>query len=274
MEYVLSIAGSDPCSGAGIQADIKTVSSLNAYGLSVITAITVQNTTGVRRSHPLAPGLVSAQLQALLEDIPVAAAKTGMLCNRAITEQVAQDWERHCLSFGAGSAVPPLVVDPVMNAQSGGQLLEPGAVDCLRERLLPLATIVTPNIAEAEILSGIKINGLSDMEEAGRQILRTGCSWVVVTGGHLPGACVDVALNRDSLIHFEGEHINSRNDHGTGCAFSAAISVFLARGEPVPDAIRMAKQYVAEALRSGFPPGRGSGVLNHFFGFNNQALAT
>lgn len=266
MKNVMTVAGSDSCGGAGIQADLKTFAALGVYGLSVITAVTAQNTLGVNAAAGLDPELVTAQLQAVMEDIPVAALKTGMLYDRPIIEAVAACLTAGVRRGGKEQTRPLLVVDPVMVSQSGHLLLQSRAIESLKTRLLPLARIATPNIPEAEVLCGRSINGIDDMVEAGRELLTTGCTWIVITGGHLPDRCVDVAVSREQTILLDGERIITANNHGTGCTFSAAAAALLARGASEPEAIRGAKTYVETAIRHGFAPGRGHGVLNHFPG--------
>lgn len=264
MKNVLSLAGSDSCAGAGIQADLKTFAALGVYGLSVITAVTAQNTLGVTAARGLEAGLVRAQLEALWDDIPVAAVKTGMLYSAAIIGEIAGFLASRCPE--EPDSLPPLVLDPVMVSQSGHRLLQNDAVTAMKERLFPLARIATPNIPEAEVLCGRRINGVEDMEEAARDLLSLGCPWIVITGGHLPERCVDVAVSRERTLLLEGERIATKNDHGTGCTFSAAIAAFLARGADEPEAISKARAYVEKSIRLGFTPGRGHGVLDHFHG--------
>ncbi|MBX5450228.1 bifunctional hydroxymethylpyrimidine kinase/phosphomethylpyrimidine kinase [Thermogemmatispora sp.] len=252
----LTIAGSDSSAGAGIQADLKTFAALEVYGLSAITAITAQNTLGVRAAFELPPELVEAQIDAVLEDLGADAAKTGMLATAPIIEAVARSVVRWKLR---------LVVDPVMAAKSGDPLLQPEAVAALRSVLLPLAEVVTPNLPEAEMLIGRHIETLEEMREAARAIHDLGARHVVVKGGHRLDAPVDIYFDGSSFNELRAERIETRHTHGTGCTFSAAIAAFLARGLPVTDAVAEAKRYVTEAIRHAPGLGHGHGPTEHFW---------
>jgi hydroxymethylpyrimidine/phosphomethylpyrimidine kinase len=252
----LTIAGSDSGGGAGIQADLKTFSAYRVFGLSVITAVTAQNSVGVQGVENLAPAFVARQLRSVLEDFGVDAAKCGMLSVAPIIEAVA----------GALAEYPidKLVVDPVMVAKSGDSLLQPDAVEALIRHVLPLALVVTPNLPEAEVLSGMAVSSREDMEEAARRIGKLGPRHVLVKGGHLKGDAVDILWNGREVTAFQVPRVESSNTHGTGCTFSAAIAAGLAKGRPLGEAVREAKAYVTKAIREGFALGRGVGQLRHF----------
>jgi hydroxymethylpyrimidine/phosphomethylpyrimidine kinase len=252
----LTIAGSDSGAGAGIQADLKTFAALGVYGLCALTAVTAQNTQGVRTASLLAPELVEAQIDAVLEDIGADAAKTGMLANSEIIEAVARCVARWKL---------PLVVDPVMVAKSGDPLLAPAAVTTLRRVLLPLATVVTPNLPEAEELSGLRIETVEDMHTAARALFDLGVRSVVVKGGHRTDRAIDVFFDGERFVEFPVERIVTPHTHGTGCTFSAAIAAFLARGLPLHRAVAGAKQYITEAIRRAPGIGKGHGPVEHFW---------
>jgi len=250
----LTIAGSDSGGGAGVQADLKTFASLGVYGTAAITAITAQNTLGVKGIQEVSPEIVKAQIEAVVEDIGVDAAKTGMLYSPEIIYTVAEEVEKH--SF-------PVVVDPVMIAKSGAPLLKKEAVDVLVRRLIPLATVVTPNIMEAEALSGIKICSLEDAKRAAEELGRLGAKAIVVKGGHMSlDKVYDTLYYEGKCKVYEAERIMSKNTHGTGCAFSAAIAAYLARGETVEEAVRKAKEFISQAIRFAYPVGKGFGPVN------------
>jgi len=252
----LTIAGSDSGGGAGIQADLKTFSAFRVFGMSVITAVTAQNSLGVQGVENLPPAFVALQLRSVLSDFGAGAAKCGMLSTAPIIEAVAATL--------ADDPVEKLVVDPVMVAKSGDALLQPDARQALIERVLPLALVVTPNLPEAESLAGIPVASRPDMEEAARRIHRLGPRYVLVKGGHLKGDAIDLLWNGKVFTAFRAPRIDSGNTHGTGCTLSAAIAAGLARGQAIGDAIRDAKAYVTRAIREGFAAGRGVGQLRHF----------
>lgn len=252
----LTVAGSDSGGGAGIQADLKTFTAFRVYGASVITAVTAQNTLGVKSVHAMEPRAVADQLEAVLEDLQVDAVKTGMLATAQLIATVATLLRDNRA---------PLVVDPVMVAKSGHRLLAPDAVDALKSELLPLAMVVTPNRPEAEVLSGIPIDGEDALREAARRIHRLGSAHVVIKGGHASGPlAVDLHFNGREFEFLTAERLSTPNTHGTGCTFSAATAADLARGATVPAALRSAKSYLTKALRQTFPVGRGCGPVNHF----------
>jgi hydroxymethylpyrimidine/phosphomethylpyrimidine kinase len=252
----LTIAGSDSGGGAGIQADLKTFTAFRVYGMSVITAVTAQNSLGVQGVENLPPAFVARQLRSVLGDLGTDAAKCGMLSTAPIIEAV--------VGVLAESPVPRLVVDPVMVAKSGDPLLRPDAQKALVERLLPLALVVTPNLPEAGALAGMPVGTRPEMEEAARRIHALGPRHVLVKGGHLPGDAVDLLWDGRTFQAFTAPRVDSPSTHGTGCTFSAAIAAGLARGRPLAEAVREAKAYVTRAIREGFRLGRGVGQLRHF----------
>jgi hydroxymethylpyrimidine/phosphomethylpyrimidine kinase len=252
----LTIAGSDSGGGAGIQADLKTFSAFRVFGMSVITAVTAQNSVGVQGVENLPPAFVAQQLTSVLSDFGADAAKCGMLSTASIIEAVAD-------TLGE-QPIQKVVVDPVMVAKSGDPLLRPDAREALIRRILPLALVVTPNLPEAEVLAGMPVETRAEMEEAARRIHRLGPRYVLVKGGHLKGEAVDLLWNGRELTAFSAPRVQSPSTHGTGCTFSAAIAAGLARNEALGDAIREAKAYVTKAIRDGFALGRGVGQLRHF----------
>ena len=253
----MTIAGSDSGGGAGIQADLKTFSALGVYGSSTLTAITAQNTVGVTMVHEIPIDIIVAQIDAVLSDIGADAVKTGMLASSAIVETVAQEMERHHVS--------QLVVDPVMVAKSGDRLLREDAVEALRTRLIPLAAVVTPNIPEAEALTGLKIETDEDVRRAAEAIVQLGARAVVVKGGHREGPATDLFYDGVRFQEFSAPRIDTVNTHGTGCTFASAVAAGLARGLEVVESVELAKDYVTEAIRRSFPVGHGHGPLHHFY---------
>ena len=252
----LTIAGSDSGGGAGIQADLKTFSAYRVFGMSVITAVTAQNSVGVQGVEDLPPAFVARQLSSVLSDFGADSAKCGMLSTAPIIEAVASTLREH--------PIEKLVVDPVMVAKSGDALLRPDARRALVEQILPLALVVTPNLPEAEVLADMRVDTRADMEEAARRIRPLGPRYVLVKGGHLKGEAVDLLWNGREFTAFTAPRVESPNTHGTGCTFSAAITAGLSRGQALGDAIRDAKAYVTKAIREGFTLGRGVGQLRHF----------
>lgn len=254
----LTIAGSDPSGGAGIQADLKTFQELKAYGMSVITSLTAQNTTGVQGVHHVPVEMIDKQIESILSDIEVHAFKTGMLANTEIMEAVA----KRAKEFNA-----PFVMDPVMVATSGDALVAEEAQDYLKKQLLPLATVVTPNIPEAEVITGITISSLADMERASRIIVeKFGAKTALVKGGHFTDTdeSVDVLYDGEEMKRFTAKRIDTKNSHGTGCTLSAAITAYLAKGYSIAAAIEHAKKYITEAIAHSFDLGKGSGPTNHW----------
>jgi hydroxymethylpyrimidine/phosphomethylpyrimidine kinase len=257
---VLSIAGSDSGGGAGIQADLKTFSALGVFGMTAITAVTIQNTLGVSGYEALPPQVVADQIRAVVTDIGVDAAKTGMLASAPIVEAVAE--------AVAETAIPNLVVDPVSVSKHGHRLLDEDAVGMLRERILPLATLVTPNLPEAAVLAGFDVTDRGLMEDAAETIQAMGPEAVLVKGGHLPGATGsdDLFFDGDRMAWIAGERIQTPNTHGTGCTLSSAIAAHLARGDELVAAVRKGKAFVTEAIRAALPLGGGIGPVDQLWG--------
>jgi hydroxymethylpyrimidine/phosphomethylpyrimidine kinase len=256
MKTALTIAGSDPGGGAGIQADLKTFTAFGIYGMTVITSVTAQNTMGVQDIHDLPAAFVSRQLDTVLEDLPVDATKTGMLSNAGIIRAVAAGLRRHDIGN--------LVVDPVMVAKSGHRLLQEDALQALRDELLPLAAVLTPNLPEAEVLSGRKISGPEEMRRAAETIRALGPAHVLIKGGHLKGRAVDLLFDGSECIELPADRLPTRHTHGTGCTLSAAIAAVLAAGGTVPQAVIAAKDFITRAIREAPGLGHGHGPLNHF----------
>lgn len=262
MRAALTIAGSDSGGGAGIQADLKTFAAFGVYGTSALTAITAQNTRGVRSAVPLDPALVVAQIDAVASDFDIAATKIGMLANTAIIDAVADALLRLSL--------PSIVLDPVMVAKGGDHLLEPSAVDALRDRLIPMAAVLTPNVSEAEVLTGLTITSVEDQRAAAARLIGLGARIVVVKGGHLSGRAVDVWHDGVRFVELEAERVDTPHTHGTGCTFSSAIAACLALGHDPEDAARRAKAYVTGAIRHAPGLGHGHGPLHHFWMHDND----
>ena len=251
----LSIAGSDSGGGAGVQADLKTFSALGVYGMTAITAVTVQNTQGVSGYQEIDPDTVASQVAAVLDDIGAGAVKTGMLASTGIIRAIA----------GAlrGATIPNLVVDPVFVSKHGHALLREDAVDALKDELLPLATLVTPNTHEAAGLAGFEVDSRGDMVRAAEVILDFGCEAVLMKGGHLEGDVAADLLFHDGIHEWlEAPRIDTKNTHGTGCTLSAAITAYLARGEDLASAVRSGKTFVTEAIRHSLTLGKGIGPVN------------
>jgi hydroxymethylpyrimidine/phosphomethylpyrimidine kinase len=258
VRVALTIAGSDSSAGAGIQADLKTFAAHGVFGTSAITAVTAQNTRGVTAAVALAADLVTAQIEAIVADIGVHAAKTGMLANAAIVDAAAaavDDLE-----------IPFLVVDPVIVATSGDPLLDDQGLVAMKSELIRRAHVVTPNVPEAEVLSGVSIRTEQDRREAARRILALGPVYVVITGGHLGSdRIVDLVFDGDVFTEYATERVAGRHTHGTGCTFSAALTAHLALGRSLHEAIPLAQHYVAGAIRHAPDLGRGVGPMNHFW---------
>lgn len=259
---VLIIAGSDSGGGAGLQADLKTVSALGAFGMTAVTALTAQSTTGVLGIVEMPPEFVALQIEACVTDIGCDAVKTGMLANAAIIEVVAASISEHQLR--------PLVVDPVMISKSGAQLLRPEAIAVLKARLLPLATVVTPNLHEAAALLGREIRDIEGMKEAARAIRDLGPDNVVVKGGHLVGVAADVLYDGREFSEFHAERFETKNTHGTGCIFASAIAASLARKCTVKESVAAAKQFITAAIRHGLAIGKGYGPANPMSAFSEK----
>ena len=252
----LTIAGSDSGAGAGIQADLKTFAALGVYGTSALTAITAQNTEGVRAAFDLPLDIIESQIDAIMEDIGTDAAKTGMLSSPEIIEVVVDRVKKWHLR---------LIVDPVMVAKGGAPLLHPDAITTLRTTLLPLAEVVTPNLPEAEVLVDRPLHSLGDMRDAARAIHALGPHYVVVKGGHSDTDPIDVFFDGDKFVELRAERLHTRHTHGTGCTFSAAITAFIARGWSVEEAVVRAKKYITGAIRNAPGIGHGHGPVDHFW---------
>ena len=251
---VLTVAGSDSGGGAGIQADLKTMLALGAYGMSVVTAVTAQNSLGVQGVWDLPVAAVRAQLASVLDDIGADAVKTGMLSSPELVEEVAAGLRGRGL---------PLVVDPVGVSKHGDPLLAPAAVESLRSLLLPLATVATPNLDEVLLLTGVDVRAESDLRRAADAVLTLGPRWVLVKGGHLRGDAVDLLTDGHTQVELRAPRLDNRHTHGTGCTLASAIAVGLARGLPVEAAVRAAKDYVTGAVAAGFALGGGIGPVDH-----------
>jgi hydroxymethylpyrimidine/phosphomethylpyrimidine kinase len=251
---VLAIAGSDSGGGAGIQADLKTMLALGVHGMTVVCAVTAQNSVGVQGYWELPAEAVRAQLESVLTDIGTQAVKTGMLASPVLVGTVAE---------ALPEVAAPIVVDPVAVSKHGDSLLSAGTLEAIRDRLLPLATVVTPNLLEAELLTGRSIAGEGDMLLAARALLAMGPQWVLVKGGHLPGSPVDLLVSGDAVLRFPAERISSVHTHGTGCTLASAIASRLAVGDDVATAVKAAKDYVTGAIAAGFPLGAGIGPVDH-----------
>ncbi|MDQ0195585.1 bifunctional hydroxymethylpyrimidine kinase/phosphomethylpyrimidine kinase [Paenibacillus wynnii] len=254
----LTIAGSDSGGGAGIQADLKTFQELGVYGMSALTAVTAQNTLGVQGVFPIEKEAVAQQLTSIGEDLQPAAVKTGMLFSADIIRVVAEKVK--------GYGWTNLVVDPVMVAKGGSKLLQQEAVQSLITSLLPLALVTTPNIPEAEILTGLTISNLNDREEAARRISAMGSRYVVMKGGHDSSSegVIDILFDGQEFHYLESKRVETRHTHGTGCTFSAAVTAELARGKTVLEAVRTAKAFIQAAIEDELGIGAGHGPTNHF----------
>ncbi len=256
----LTIAGSDSGGGAGIQADLKTFAALGVFGTSAITAITAQNTLGVTAVAEVPVEVIADQIEAVVTDIGVDAVKTGMLSSSEIVECVAAATERFELA--------PLVVDPVMVAATGARLLQDDAVDSVKTRLVPISTVVTPNVPEAEVLTDVEIDSIEDMELAGSELIAMGAGAVVVKGGHLDdgsGRINDVLVTRDGIKHFTSLRIDTTNNHGTGCTFASSVAAHLAHGVDLASAVDSAQRFVWNAMFNAPSIGGGHGPLNHMY---------
>ncbi len=258
IKQVLTIAGSDSGGGAGIQADIKALSANGVFAMSVVTAVTAQNTEEVTDVFELPVSIIAAQIDAIFDDFEVAAVKTGMLSSAAVVDVVARMLKPQ--------NVPHLVVDPVMISKSGHPLLKPDGIDAVKTKLLPLASVVTPNVHEAQQLSGLEIKSLADARRAAKIIHDFGCRHVVIKGGHLLAErATDLLYDGRFFNIYKGDFIDTPHTHGTGCTFASALAARLARGQSVPDAVQGAKTYVTEAIRHSLAIGHGKGPTDHFY---------
>lgn len=257
MKNLLTIAGSDSSGGAGIQADIKTFSANGGYGMSVITSVTAQNTAGVTAIHDIPADIVIAQIDAVFSDIRVDGVKIGMLSNPEIVAAVADRLRKYAPEI--------IIVDPVMVSTSGSKLLGDDAVSLIKTELIPIASMVTPNIPEAEVLTGVKISDIDDMGEAARIIEGMGCRYVLVKGGHLTDTANDLLYGGGKETVFEGTRLLSKNTHGTGCSISSAICANLAKGMDAETAVGAAKKYIRTGIENSVSIGSGNGPIHHFY---------
>jgi hydroxymethylpyrimidine kinase/phosphomethylpyrimidine kinase len=263
MKTLLIIAGSDPGAGAGLQQDLKTATLLGVYGMTVVTALTVQNSQGVQVVHPVAEDVVTAQLDALLLDFPVDAVKIGMVGTGANIRVVAR-------RLRDLAERPPVVLDPLLAAGRGGALLEDDAIDLLKGELFPLTTILTPNVPEAGRLTGRGIDTVAHLEDAARQLQALGPTWVLAKGGHLAGDPVDVLTDGKNAYHLEGTRLPAPHNHGSGCLVATALAAHLAQGLSVPEAVNRARELVRAGLRHGLPLGHGVGSVNPYAPFARE----
>jgi hydroxymethylpyrimidine/phosphomethylpyrimidine kinase len=259
---LLTIAGFDPSCGAGIAADLKTFAAHNCYGVAAVTALTVQSTQGVRSVHATSSATLRGQLDALAEDTNIAGVKIGMLANRANASVVAEFLDQHKFAH--------VVLDPVSRPTAGAaELLDASGLKFVREELLKRASVITPNILEAEFLTGMEVKDLNAMKAAGQKLLEMGARAVIVTGGHLEKP-IDVLCEGTEIETFGGDHVKSANTHGSGCTFSSAIAAQLACGQQLREAVILAKAYVTKAIEKSYPIGKGAGPLNQLFRFHQE----
>lgn len=266
MKKVLSIAGSDCSGGAGIQADLKTFSAYGVFGMSVIVSVVAENTSRVTAIQDITPDMIGRQIDAVFEDIGADAVKVGMLSSPECMDAVAAKLKQY--------KPANVVIDPVMYAKNGCPLMELEAIDTLIDDMIPLADVLTPNIPEAEKITGMKILSLGDMEAAARRIYAMGAKTVVVKGGHGVGDAVDVLFDGKQLCHFGTTRINTRNTHGTGCTFSSAIAAGLAKEMSVREAVEKAKSYITTAIEHSLSIGRGNGPIHHFYDLYRNGLSS
>jgi len=264
MKHVLSIAGSDCIGGAGIQADLKTFSAHGVYGMSVIVSVVAENTVRVIDVEDITPAMIAKQIDAVFEDVVVHAVKIGMLSHPSCMETVAEKLRQY--------RPEPVVIDPVMFAKNGFPLMPPEAISTLVSEIVPLAKLLTPNIPEAEALSGLKIVSIAEMEEAAKRIQALGAGNVLVKGGHRMEDALDLLYDGTDFYRFPGERINTKNTHGTGCTYSAAIASNLALGLALPSAVEQAKSYVTTAIRHSLAIGKGCGPTHHFYDLYRHGL--
>lgn len=262
---MLTVAGFDPSSGAGVAADLKTFAVHDCYGIAAITALTIQSTQGVKAVHPIPAAALRAQLDALAEDFEIAAVKIGMLANRSNAATVAE--------FLDQSALKQVILDPVVKPSSGGpELLDPAGVKFLREDLIKRAAVITPNIEEAELLTGLAIRDVGAMKAAAQKLVEMGALAAIVKGGHMDKP-IDVLFDGSEFVTFSGDQIKTGHTHGTGCTFSSAITAQLATGRALPDAVTLAKAYVTQSILHGYSIGKGIGPVNPFYRFRPDLAA-
>ncbi|WP_195937976.1 bifunctional hydroxymethylpyrimidine kinase/phosphomethylpyrimidine kinase [Romboutsia sp. 1001713B170131_170501_G6] len=257
----LTIAGSDSSGGAGVQADLKTFSAIGTYGMSVITAITAQNTKGVFMVEDLSKEIIKKQIEVVFDDIRPKALKIGMVSSEEIIKEIAKTLDKY--------KPENLVIDPVMISKSGYSLLKPEAKKSMIDYLIPMAYIITPNTPEAEEITGIKINSVEDMKLAGQKILELGPKFVLMKGGHLDGDAVDILIGKDVFEVYKSERLNRKNTHGTGCTLSSAITAHLALGYDICESVKRSKEYITNAIRYSFDIGNGVGPVHHFYEIEN-----
>lgn len=255
MEYVLTIAGSDSCGGAGIQADIKTISALGAHAMAVITAVTAQNSKGISGVHEVPVEFIDEQIRTVVEDIMPDAIKLGMLSSGRVIETVAGVIRKYRFRN--------VVLDPVMKASTGRDLMDNPAIDLLRESLMPLVDVITPNLHEACVLAGTRVTNPEEMEQAARELKRIG-PHVVITGGHLEGNCMDLLYDGMDFHRFHGARIDTTNTHGTGCVFSSSLACFLAKGINIVEATGLSHEFTRRAIENSYICGRGAGTVSPF----------
>ena len=258
MFRALTIAGSDTCGGAGIQGDLKSFSANGVYGMSVITAVTVQNTMGVFGIQDINPEIIEGQIDVIFEDIRVDSIKIGMVSQIPSIKAIAR-------SLKKVEKLPPIVLDPVMISKSGFNLLSKDAKDTLVNELFPLATLITPNLPEAEEILGIKITNIEEMKEAAIMLKELGAKSILVKGGHLEDDATDLLYHEGKFIYLSQERIETKHTHGTGCTLSSAIAANIAKGLDVEEAVKLAKEYITMAISNGFELGKGVGPTNHFY---------
>lgn len=264
MKKVLSIAGSDCSGGAGIQADIKTFSAHGVFGMSVIVSVVAENTSRVIDIQDITPDMIEKQMDAIFEDIEVDSVKVGMLSQPNCMEAVARKLKEY--------APKNVVIDPVMYAKNGSPLMNPDAIDTLIEMIIPLATVLTPNIPEAEKITGIEITDVDSMKKAAIMIHEMGCKNVLIKGGHATGSALDILFDGKTFYEFDAQRIFTKNTHGTGCTFSSAIASNLALGLDLQEAVQQAKKYITTAIQHALPIGKGNGPTHHFYELYRSGL--
>ena len=257
---VLTIAGSDSSGGAGIQADIKAFSANGVYGMSIITAITAQNTQGVFEIMDVTPEIIEKQIEVIFNDIEVGAIKIGMVSKIESIEAISN-------ALGRVEKLPQIVLDPVMISKSGFKLLSDDAKNTLIEKLIPIATLITPNLPEAEELLGREILTIEDMKKAACDLKKLGAKNVLIKGGHLEGEATDILYDGENFTLFDEERIDTKHTHGTGCTLSSAITANLSKGMNIVDSVRFGKEYITGAIKNGFELGKGVGPTHHFYKF-------
>jgi len=273
---ILTIAGFDPSSGAGVTADIKTIAAHGCYGVACITAMTVQSTAGVHRVEAVDPALVTETLQELASDIPIAAVRIGMLGSAKVVKAVAEFLGQRSGKAGSANKLPNVVLDPILKSSSGVDLLDAAGTRLLIEKLIPIADVITPNVDEAAVLTGLKVTDLDEMRAAAARLHEMGSAAVVITGGHLEKAIDLLSFTTKNGVEeevFRAERQRSNSTHGTGCAFATAMACHLALDRGLAEAALLAKTYVTAAIAAGHPLGRGAGPVHHLYRMNQQRRA-